>query len=38
MDEIIKKAIINKMRVVSYPLYENWADLGTKRVLKKFQK
>lgn len=38
MDEIITKAIKKKMKIVSYPLYENWADLGTKKVLKKFQK
>ncbi len=38
MDEIIKLAIKNKMKVISYPLYENWTDLGTLNELKKFRK
>ena len=36
MDEIIKQALKKKMKVVTYPLYENWIDLGTKRDLNKF--
>ena len=36
MDEIIKHALKKKMKVVTYPLYENWIDLGTKRDLNKF--
>ena len=38
MDAIIKIAIKRKMKVVSYPLYENWTDLGTKKNLYKFTK
>ena len=36
MDEIIKLAIKKKMKIVSYPLYENWVDVGTRKELRKF--
>ena len=38
MDEIIQKAIKKKMKVISYPLYEDWTDLGTIKDLNKFKK
>ena len=38
MDEIIKIAISKKMKVISYPLYENWSDLGIRKNLKRYQK
>tara|TARA_Y100000389_G_scaffold202845_1_gene249430 strand:- start:436 stop:888 length:453 start_codon:yes stop_codon:yes gene_type:complete len=38
MDELIKIAIKKKLKVISYPLYENWSDLGTISSLTKFKK
>ena len=38
MDEIIQKAIIKKMKAISYPLYEDWTDLGTIKDLNKFKR
>jgi len=38
MDKIIQKAIKKKMKVISYPLYEDWTDLGTIKDLNKFKK
>ncbi len=38
MDEIIQNAITKKMKVISYPLYEDWTDLGTIKDLNKFKR
>ena len=38
MDQIIQNAIKKKMKVISYPLYEDWTDLGTIKDLNKFKK
>ena len=38
MDEIIEYALKKKMKVVTYPLYENWIDLGIRKNLKRYQK
>jgi dTDP-glucose pyrophosphorylase len=38
MDEIIQNAIIKKMKVISYPLYEDWTDIGTIKDLNKFKR
>ena len=38
MDEIIRYALKKKMKVVTYPLYENWIDLGIRKNLEKYQK
>ena len=38
MDEIIQNAITKKMKVISYPLYEDWTDLGTIKDLNRFKR
>ena len=38
MTDLIKKIIKNKKRIISFPIYENWDDVGTKRNLYKLQK
>ena len=38
MDQLIKIAIKKNYRVVSYPLYENWNDLGTMNSLIKYKR
>ena len=38
MDEIIQNAITKKIKVISYPLYEDWTDLGTIKDLNKFKR
>ena len=30
MTDLIKKIIKNKKKVISFPIYENWEDLGLK--------
>ena len=38
MTDLIKKIIKNKKRIISFPIYENWDDVGTKKNLYKLQK
>ena len=38
MDEIIQKSIKRKLKVISYPLYESWMDLGTISNIRRFKK
>lgn len=38
MNELINLAISNKLKVISYPLFENWTDLGNISNVKKLQK
>ena len=38
MTDLIKKIIKNKKKVISFPIYENWEDLGTKSNLSNARK
>lgn len=38
MNELINLSISNKLNVISYPLFENWTDLGNISNIKKLQK
>ena len=37
MDELIMLLIKKKKKVIAFPFYENWFDLGTKDQLKIFK-